>query len=407
LKKSKIKYRSNRQKLIFLLILSLFIAIYSWRLFNFQFEQKEGNVEIITTVKDEPTVYNNWQYFDADRYSIKARSEGIISVGDKLQIRGVAKKDRIENPKIKKIGTSIFYKKLFYLRNLLKQKILAYLPEPHSSLLAGVVIGSKEALPKDFKESLQKTGTIHVVVVSGYNISVIGGFVLGLSRYIRRRVALILALILIIFYTLLVGAEAPAVRAAIMGVLAYSAVFLGRQHLSIYALLITGMIMVLVNPGVLTNIGFQLSFLATLGIILFREKLNSFFKLLPKPFDEDLATTIAAQSLVVPVIFYHFGSVSALSPLANALVLWIIPLATILGFILLIVSFLLPLVATFLSWIIWALLSIFVSTIEMFAKIPIASFKFSSNEWLPVIFYYLILAACIWYLKYGKLARTK
>ena len=166
-------------------------------------------------------------------------------------------------------------------------------------------------------------------------------------------------------------------------------------------------IMIMFNPTVAIQVGFQLSFLATAGIILFQEKIRKIFRFLPKPFNEDLATTVSAQSLVIPVLFYHFGSVSAISPVVNAAILWTIPLATILGFIYLAISFVVPFLAIILSWILWALLSIFVFAIELFGKLSFAYFEFESNQLLPLVLYYLVLFFAVFYFKYGGMASAK
>lgn len=364
-------------------------------------------MSISGTLREEPRLYGRWQYFYIEGYQVKAGSELAIDYGDRLDIEGEVVDGRLTSPEIQVVGQSRLQKSLFSIRENLKMRIFATMSEPQASLLAGIVLGSKESLPSDFKESLRSSGTIHVVVVSGYNISVVAGFVVGLARFIRRQIAIILALLAITLYTLLVGAEPPAVRAAIMGGLAFTAVILGRQRFSIYTLLLAGYFMTIFNPKVITDIGFQLSFLATAGIILFQGKILTFLKFLPAPFNEDLSTTLSAQSLVVPVLFYHFGSVSAISPVANAAILWTVPLATVLGFIFLAASFVSPILASIMAWFIWALLSIFVFLIEFFGKFPLAYLQFEPKELLPALAYYAFLAGVIYYLKYGRVVKTK
>jgi competence protein ComEC len=388
-----------------LLAFFLLAALFFWRFSTFEKPVKSGQVRFGGTLLEEPKVYRNWQYFDIDGYRIKAPSQLEISYGDELQVEGKAEEGRLADPKIGIVGTSKLHKTLYAIRRSLKSKIFENLSEPQASLLAGITLGAKEDLPKDFYESLRRTGTIHVVVVSGYNISVVAGLLIGLSRFIRRQIAIILALLAITFYTLLVGADPPAVRAAIMGAIAFTAVFLGRQRFSFYSLMLAATIMILVKPIVLSDIGFQLSFLATAGIILFREKIFNFLRFLPKAFNDDFSTTLAAQSLVVPVIFYHFGSVSAISPVANALVLWTIPLATILGFVFLAISFVIPFVAAAISWVIWAILTFFVLLVEAFSKVSFTQFSFTPKEILPLIIYYTLLGGLIIYFKYVRAAK--
>ncbi|MDP2720435.1 MAG: ComEC/Rec2 family competence protein [bacterium] len=378
-----------------------------FRFLSIQEPIKEGNVQVSGTLLEQPKIYDKWQYFDMDGYRVKAPSTLEVDYGDKLEIVGRVQNERLVAADLKAIGESKWQKGLFSIREKLKEKIFAALPEPQAALLAGIVLGVKQDLPADFGESLRKTGTIHVVVVSGYNISVVAGFTIGLVRFVRRQIAIILALLAIIFYTLLVGAEPPAVRAAIMGVVGFTAIFLGRQRYALYSLFLAAFLMIFVNPKVVGEIGFQLSFLATAGIILFQERIYKFLKFLPGPFSDDLATTLAAQSLVVPIIFYHFGSVSAISPVVNAAVLWTIPLATILGFLFLATSFIVPILAAGIGSVIWGVLSIFVFLVELFGKLSFAYLHFTPKELLPVVIYYVFLLVVIIYLKNVRLVKPK
>ena len=388
-------------------VLALFLlaSLLIWRFSIINPTTKDGHLAFTATLLDEASIYNQWQYFDIERYRVKAGSETAYSYGDRLKIEGNVESGRLTNPEIQKIGTSKFHSVLFSIRQKLKRKIFQAFSEPAASLLSGILLGSKGDLPADFEEALRRTGTIHVVVVSGYNISVLAGVLIGLSRFIKRKIALISAVLVVAFYTLWFGADPPAVGAAIMGALTFAAVFLGRQRFSLYFLGVAAYLMLFISPAVLANIGFQLSFLATAGIILFREKVADFFKYIPKAFNDDLSTTLAAQILVVPVLFYHFGSVSAISVVANATILWTIPIATIGGFGFLIASFIIPFLATLVSWVIWAVLYVFIFLIGFFDKIPFAYLEFTPKQLMPLIGYYLGLFVLIIYTRYGRVAK--
>ncbi|OGY25901.1 MAG: hypothetical protein A2Z24_02360 [Candidatus Woykebacteria bacterium RBG_16_44_10] len=401
----RLKTSSQSIDLKIVLALFLLVSLLIWRFSTANHVVKDGHANFTATLIDEPQIYNQWQYFDIEGYRVKTSSEAEYSYGDKLKIEGNLENGRLTNPEIEKLGTSKFHSSLFSIRQSLKRKIFGYFSEPAASLLSGILLGSKEDLPTGFEESLRRTGTIHVVVVSGYNISVLAGVLIGLSRFIKRKIALVLALIAITFYTLLVGADPPAVRAAIMGSLTFSAVFLGRQRFSLYFLALAAYLMLFINPVVLVNIGFQLSFLATAGIILFREKILNFLKSIPRALNDDLSTTLAAQILVVPVLFYHFGSVSAISVVANAAILWTIPIATVAGFVFLIASLIVPLLATLISWIIWAVLYVFIALIGFFERVPFAYFEFSPKQILPLLGYYLGLFVLLIYIRYGRVAK--
>ena len=399
--------KGKRINTVFILALIILLSSFFARLLSLEPPKQAGQVKFSATLLQVPKVYDRWQYFVIDGYGVRASSDLRLSYGDRLEIAGEVEEGKLNEPEIRIVGVSTWQKNLFSLRETLKEKITAALPEPQAALLAGVLLGAKEDLPADFGDALRKTGTIHVVVVSGYNISVVAGFLIGLSRFIRRQYAIFLGLVGIAFYTFLVGADAPAVRAAIMASAAFFATLLGRQRFPLYFLASAAFLMILVKPAVVGDTGFQLSFLATTGVILFQEKILHFFRFLPRVISDDLATTLAAQSLVVPVIFYHFGSVSAMSPVANAAVLWTIPLVTILGFVFLAVSFIAPFLASLLAWVLWAFLTVFVLLIENFAKLSFAYLSFSAGNFWPAAGYYLALGAIIFYLGYVRLAKAK
>lgn len=273
------------------------------------------------------------------------------------------------------------------IRDQLGSKIDNYFPPPEANLEKGILLGS-DTFPRDFKQILITTGTIHVVVVSGFNLTLLAGLVLGLSPVLGRRPTLGLSFLVIVVYTLLTGAAAPTVRAAIMASLAFGAQALGRQKESLWLLMLTVYLMLLYDPTLVTEISFQLSTAATLGILLFGSRLANWLKF-PKVLKGDLANTLAAQVLVVPIIYFHFGQVSWISPLVNVLVLWTIPISTILGFIFLGLSLLLPPVALIISWINFVFLFIFNQVVSLFQGTEVL--EVPDHNWWLLLGYYLML----------------
>jgi len=230
-----------------------------------------------------------------------------------------------------------------------------FLPEPESSLLAGIVLGVKRGLPQEFYQNLQTTGTLHIVVASGYNISVVLGLIVGLlAGLLRRQWAILVGFIAVVFYTAMAGGEPAIIRAAIMGSLAYLGQVLGRKSESLRLLVVAGGIMLLVNPFYLLDIGFQLSFLATLGIVLLADKL-------PKL----IAETTAAQIFVWPLLYLHFGQMNPFAILVNVLIVWLVPYIMGLGAILAFFGWIVPLGAV-LGWITYLPLHLMVSIINWF-----------------------------------------
>ena len=206
------------------------------------------------------------------------------------------------------------------------------LPEPHNSLVAGITLGSKSSISRDFWEDLKKSGTLHVVVASGMNVTFVAKFLIeSLVLVINRRKAVVVGLCGVWVYALLSGFDAPIVRASIMGSIAFGAQAVGRINSALNALFLSALIMLCVKPEWVTDLGFQLSLSATLGIIIFEPKIKQKLHAFPRIIREDLSTTLSAQLAVSPLLIFAFGSVNLMSPLVNVAVLWTVPWIMILG----------------------------------------------------------------------------
>ena len=222
--------------------------------------------------------------------------------------------------------------------------VVRILPQPESAILAGVVLGMDRDLPAGLVEAFRRTGTSHLLVVSGFNVTLIAGLVLGLlSRRLSPFRAALLAALAVLLYTLLVGADPPVLRAAIMALLGLGGNLLGRRQAGLNSLTLAAAVMALFEPGLLADPGFQLSFTATLGLIVygtpFQDAFLKWTEKIPLPWlrkgtglvVEYLATTLAAQLATLPVIAYHFHNISLSALLTNLLVLPVQPLLMILG----------------------------------------------------------------------------
>jgi competence protein ComEC len=329
----------------YVLWLILFILLLPRLVFYFSttVPYKVGDrVRVSTKVTSEPIRYEKAQYLKIHRIKVYLPLYPEIYYGDKIVVEGVVEKDkkgewRLIKPElieIKEQGGS-FYVLRKKLLNVYKQS----LPQPHSSLVAGVTIGSKSDIPSSFWETLKNSGTAHVVVASGMNVSLVAGFLMSIFvTFISRRKALLMTLVGVWLYALMSGFDAPIVRAAVMGSITFSAVGLGRIGDAKRALLFSGFLMILFFPDWVTDIGFWLSFVATGSILFFQKpvkKIVSKLKVFNKLgfIKEDLITTLAAQVGVAPILYFAFGQFNLLSPFINAAVLWTIPLITVIGMI--------------------------------------------------------------------------
>ena len=246
--------------------------------------------------------------------------------------------------------------------------ILRALPEPHASYLAGVVIGARSTIPYDLKEAFRKTGTSHLIALSGYNVSVIIEYIGFVTR------SLWFSLGGILFFVLATGASSSVVRAAIMGSLVFFARHYGYEYGARNALSAAIVVMVFFSPPILLlDIGFQLSVGATAGLIAFSEYFQKKLTLVPEKFRirESLATTLAAQLATLPIIFYYFGGVSLWSPVVNTLILGTIPLTMFLGFLVGVAGYISSYLSVIIAWPAYLILGYQLFIIRFFASINV------------------------------------
>jgi len=297
-----------------------------------------------------------------------------------LQIGGI-------DPTYKEEGVQLFLP----LRTDLSKTIDGILPYPQSALLSGIILGNQSSLPFYFRQQLQTTSTIHIVVVSGQNLTILAGFIMSLVSILGRRKTIILTLFVIVFYSLITGFGVPVVRAAIMAGLAYTGKLMGKEGTGWWILFLTGGLMLLYQPNWLLNISFQLSFLATFGVVVVAPIFSEAINKIPKLIREDFAVTLAAQLMVLPVIAYNFNQISLAGLIANSLVLWSIPLVMISGFLAMMIGLVNNLLGTVVGLIPGILLTYFIYIVQFFSKIPGASFNISQTSILMWVGYYLIL----------------
>jgi competence protein ComEC len=321
-------------------------------------------------------------------------------------------------PQIKLIGSgkgSPFKEFLSRIKTAFEGKIDLALPEPHASFLKGLLLGERESFSKEFRENLSRTGTTHIVALSGYNITLVSRFFIWglLLLTIPYRVSFWIAALAIILFVLLTGASPSVVRAGIMGVLILVAEREGRMYQIRNALVFAAAVMIFQNPKILRfDAAFQLSFLATLGLIYLspvteslldrlkskitgfrseqsrkKEALEEKSKLFP--LRQMLTETISAQLMVLPLIIYLFGRVSLVSPISNILVVAAVPYSMGIGFLVGLSGFVSENLAIVLGWFSWILLEYKFQIIYFFAKIPGASINLGKTAALILAIIYL------------------
>jgi competence protein ComEC len=204
-------------------------------------------------------------------------------------------------------------------------------PNQVGEFLKGILIGYTDTLPTEIKESFKKTGVSHILAVSGYNMAII--IVLVYQQLINRQISRLFSfwttITVMIVFTLLTGAEASIMRAGIFAVIILSAEQLQRYVGGMRPLILCATILVLINPLYMGyDIGFQLSFLAVIGLIVYGQLFKTYTEGIPSlgilPM---IGETLFAQILVLPLLIYYFGQISLISIIANILIVPIIPFA--------------------------------------------------------------------------------
>ena len=284
---------------------------------------------------------------------------------------------------------------LYAFKRALVGILEAALPREKAALLAGLTVGERGEFSDEFKEALRVSGTTHIVALSGYNIAIVALAAGALfSKFLARRPRFLVTLSVIAAFVIATGAEASVVRAGIMGAILLLAKDSGRIYSLRNAITATAFIMALVDPSVLIfDLGFQLSFLALLGIVFLVPRIEPLvlrIRGVPAVLKEHLATTAAAQLAVTPLLLMSFGSVSLFSLPANVLILGTVPLTMALGFLAGFAGLLHGALAGLFALPAGILLSYQIGTIEFFGRLPQAGLAFIPS-WFVVLPYYALL----------------
>lgn len=255
------------------------------------------------------------------------------------------------------------------------------LPEPHASLLNGILFGVKTQMPYYLYQGLIDTGLLHMVALSGMNISILIDLVAKLTLFLGRRISIVVTIVIIGAFVAMVGASPSLIRAAIMGSMTLLSVYLGRKEWGILSLFLTSGIMLLFRGEWLFEISFQLSFLATLGILLgndlvkkrhtFRFKEQVIYGL-----RENLVMTLSAQLFTLPVILLYFNRVSVIAPIANLLTGWVIQFVMIFGGLAALVGAIWLPLGLIPSYIAYIPLTYFLTVVKILSQVPGASITF-------------------------------
>ncbi len=313
------------------LIFLFLVGIIFWRYETSRPKFVDGQkIRITERVLSEPLLFESSQRIVLSGIKVYLPKYPRINYGDTVVVEGLVTDGGLGSPKLVEIkkSDSILFKTRASVVSFYKR----VLPIDDAALVAGMVLGSKEAVSSTFWDQLKVTGTAHVVVASGMNVTLVAGFLVAVFLlFLPRGKAVFAAIAGIWLYSLFSGMDAPIVRAAIMGTIAFGAQALGRVYLAWRGLALSAFLMLLVKPLWLVDLGFVLSVVATASLMLFEAKVARFIQFVPRLLREGLSTSLAAQVGVAPILFLTFGQFNLLSPIINSLVLWAVPLITIIG----------------------------------------------------------------------------
>jgi len=292
---------------------------------------------------------------------------------------------------------TFLYDKILFLKQKIRDSVEHNFSPPQSSILEGTILGDNGAMSQDLKDKLNITGLRHIIAVSGTHIVILSSVImyLLLMAGLDRGKAFYFAVAFLCFYIILIGFPASGVRAGIMGGLYLLAQKLGRQSMGIRVVVMACAVMLLFNPLLLFyDVGFQLSFLAVIGLIYLDPIFTKIIKIFTKKKAENIvkivSTTFAAQVFTLPILIYSFGNISFVSPITNLLIAPAVYWLMIFGFLTAFVG----IFSTTLGWIVsvpcYFVLQYFLCIIDFFSQ-PWAQKTFENVHWIWLIIFYLAI----------------
>ncbi|MFH1485353.1 MAG: ComEC/Rec2 family competence protein, partial [Chloroflexota bacterium] len=326
-------------------------------------------------------------------------------------------------PKVELLARGQGFKPLewvYELRNALSFSLTTILPEPQAALAQGMLLGIRTSIPEELNEAFSRAGTMHIIAISGHNISVVAGLFLILGIYLfgrHRPFYFVFALAGIWLYSLLAGMAPSVQRAVLMGSLWLTADFIGRPRSALPALLLSAAVLVGVTPDLLWDVAFQLSFAAMGGLIIIAPSLlalgrkwsgdsvggesPSYLNMVV----DSLAVTLGTTLATMPIIAANFQRIPLLAPLANLMALPALPPIIVTNAFAASAGLVYPPLGQLLGWLAWPFLTYLIAVAESFSSLPLASLEMAWGSGYYVIAYYLLLGAIIWLSAQGNRSR--
>jgi competence protein ComEC len=297
-----------------------------------------------------------------------------------------------------------FYAAVLSVKSKFEEKLSQIFPEPEGAYLKGLLLGGSKRMTKNISDAFSRTGTSHAIAVSGFNVTVVAAFLmwLGIFGGLWRQQAFWFAILGVIFFVTITGFPASAVRAGIMGGLVIWAMKEGRLANSTNAILFAAAAMLAINPLLLRyDVGFQLSFLATLGIVYLSPLFENFFwqGRAPKFVQETIFLTLAATTFVLPILVLAFEKISLVSPIANFLILPAIPFIMLGGFVSGIAGFIFFPLGKIMGFLPYLFLKAELLIIMWLGNLSWAAAEIKNYGWIYIFVYYSGLGLILYFAK--------
>ncbi|MEK7601070.1 MAG: ComEC/Rec2 family competence protein [Patescibacteria group bacterium] len=278
----------------------------------------------------------------------------------------------------------------------------AVLPEPESGLAGGITVGDKRGVGEEYSDIFIAVGLIHIIVLSGYNITIVMNMAGKLLARMPRAAQVVSNAFIVIFIVLMAGAAPSAMRAGAMALLPLIARMTGRVYLALRALGVVALVMVVWNPLLLAyDPGFQLSVLATLGLVLLSPVCAGWLHWIPERFAlrEIAASTLGTQAMVLPLLLYQNGLLSLVALPANLLALVAVPWAMGLSVVAAFAGMIFGSYAVIIAFPAYVILAYIIGVAQFFAALPFASVSVAAFSAWWMFAAYAILFGGVWFVQ--------
>ena len=267
---------------------------------------------------------------------------------------------------------------LFFIKEKFLEKMNLVVQSPESLLMGGLILGEKASFSSEMRQKFIDTGTIHIVALSGYNITIVAEWFMKLFAFLPKNLGIGAGIFAILLFILMTGGSSTAIRAGIMATLVLVARATGRNYDVARALILAGVFMILLNPFVLVyDVSFQLSFIATVAVIFLTPRIEKYFMWVPDFFKlrDIVSVTFAAYIFVLPFILYKMGNLSLVALPANIFILPFISFTMLLGFFTSLGGVISHILAAPLGYISYLFLHYELGVVNFFANLPFAFFS--------------------------------